>query len=56
MVIKKGSKPRLSAELEEHVMKWIVHMAHIGYGQTWSDILDKVQRTWQEAQHANTLQ
>ena len=33
----------LSLELENCIVKWIIHMAHIGYGQTQSDILDKVQ-------------
>ena len=43
MAIKKGPEPMLSLDLENCIVKWIIHMACIGYGQTQSDILDKVQ-------------
>ena len=33
----------LSLELKDRIKKWIVHMARIRYGQTRSDILDKVE-------------
>ena len=43
MVIKKGLEPTLSLDLENWIVKWTVYMAHISYGQTQSNILDKVQ-------------
>ena len=43
MTIKKVPELTLSLELENHIVKWIVHMTHISYGQTQSNILDKVQ-------------
>ena len=40
---KKGPPTKLSPELEKRIEKWIGHMARIGYGQTRTDILDKVE-------------
>ena len=40
---KKGLPTKLSPELENRNEKWIIHMARIGYGQTRTDILDKVE-------------
>ena len=40
---KKGPPTKLSPELENRIEKWIVHMARIGYGQTRTDILEKVE-------------
>ena len=40
---KKGLPTKLSPELENCIEKWIIHMARIGYGQTRTDILDKVE-------------
>ena len=34
---------KLSPELENQIEKWIIHMARIGYGQTRTDILDKIE-------------
>ena len=40
---RKGPQPYLSADVEQWIVSWISHMADIRYGQTESDILDKVQ-------------
>ena len=40
---KKGPPTKLSPELDNCIEKWIIHMARIGYGQTRTDILDKVE-------------
>ena len=40
---KKGASTKLSLKLEDRIKKWIIHMARIRYGQTRSDILDKVE-------------
>ena len=40
---RKGPEPYLSADVEQWIVSWISRMADIGYGQTKSDILDKVQ-------------
>ena len=40
---KKELPTKLSPELENCIEKWIIHMARIGYGQTRTDILDKVE-------------
>ena len=40
---KKGRQTILEAELEARIAEWVSCMAHIGYGQTKSDIQDKVQ-------------
>ena len=41
---KKGLPMKLSPEFENHIEKWIIHMARIGYDQTRTDILDKVEK------------
>ena len=43
MARKKGLPTKLSTELENRIEQWIKHMARIGYGQTRTDILDKVE-------------
>ena len=43
MARKKGPPTKLSTELENRIEQWIKHMARIGYGQTITDILDKVE-------------
>ena len=43
MARKKGPPTKLPTELENGIEQWIKHMARIGYGQTRTDILDKVE-------------
>ena len=43
MARKKGPPTKLSTELENCIEQWIKHMARIGYGQTRTDVLDKVE-------------
>ena len=40
---RKGPEPYLSADVEQQIVSWVSRMADIRYGQTKSDILDKVQ-------------
>ena len=43
MARNKGPPTKLSTELENRIEHWIKHMARIGYGQSRTDILDKVE-------------
>ena len=40
---RRGPKPFLGNDLEDHIAAWIIKMARIGYGQTKEQIKDKVQ-------------
>ena len=40
---KSGPQCHLSPEIEEHIYKWLLKMARIGYGQTKPDLFDRVQ-------------
>ena len=50
MAVKEGHELMLSAELENRIVKWIIHVAQIGYGQIRCNILDKVQELVKELQ------
>ena len=41
--MRKGSKPYLTEGIEEKIKDWLLQMAWIIYGQTWRDVINKVQ-------------
>ena len=43
MARKKGLNTYFPPHIEDRIEKWITHMVRIGYGQTCSDVLEKLE-------------